>query len=89
MPDDGCADIVKRFLILAAFALPVWAQQPSPAKVQGVIAELEAQRQVAQTRAAQFAGELAEAAEREKADKAEIERLKKLCGKPCEPEKQG
>lgn len=79
-----------RFLILfaAIFAMNALAQQPSPTKIQGVIAEIEAQRLIAQTRAAQCAGEFADAQEQSKAKDAEIERLKKLCGEKCEPKKE-
>lgn len=76
--------------ILLLAALPVLAQDkpPSPAMIQGFTAALERQRNEAQNTAALREGQLAEAVEREKADKAEIERLKKLCGKPCEPEEK-
>lgn len=69
-------------LLSASSAL---AQQPSTAMVQGVIAEVEAQRSQAQTRAAQLAGALNEAQEAAKAKDAEIEELKKKCGEPCKP----
>ena len=69
--------------ILLLAALPAMAQQPSPAMVQGFTAALERQRNEAQNTVAHREGQLAEAAEREKADKAEIERLKKLCGETC------
>ena len=67
-------------------ALPALAQQPSPTMVQGYVGALERQRNEAQNAVALREGQLAEAAEREKALKEEIERLKKLCGKTCEPE---
>lgn len=81
---------MKKFLVVILLAvLPALAQQkPSDAMVQGFTNELEQQRNAAGTRAASLAGLLHEAAEREKARDAEIERLKKLCGKPCEPVKE-
>ena len=82
---------MRTILAIALFAsLPVLAQQqnsdvasqripqPSPGMMQGAIAEVEAQRTLMATRAASLAGQLEEA-------KSEIERLKKLSGKPCEP----
>lgn len=71
-------------LWLASFSALAQKSQPSPAMVQGFVNEIEQQRNASHTRAAQLAGQLAEAQEQAKADKAEIERLKKLCGRPCE-----
>lgn len=75
-------------IILLAASSAIAQQPPSPAMVQGFVNELEAQRQAAQTRGAQLAGLLAEEQEKSKAKDAEIARLLKLCGKPCEPEKK-
>lgn len=72
--------------ILLLAASSAFAQQPSPAMVQGFVAELEAQVRAANTRSAQLAGQLSEEQEKSKAKDAEAERLKKLCGKPCEKE---
>lgn len=73
------------FALLLLVALSAQAQDkaPSPAMVQGFTAALERQRNEALNTVAAREGQLAESAEREKADKAEIERLKKLCGEPC------
>ena len=73
---------MKRILILAALiAAPALAQQSqraSDAAIGGSINEIVQQRDIAQARAIEYAGKLAEAA-------AEIERLKKACGEPCKP----
>lgn len=53
-------------------------QRASDAAIGGSINEIVQQRDIAQARAVEYAGKLAEAA-------AEIERLKKLCGEKCQP----
>ena len=73
-------------LLLAALSAHAQDKAPSPAMVQGFTAALERQRNEALNTVAAREGQLAEAAEREKSLNAEIERLKKLCGKACEPE---
>lgn len=79
---------MNRILILAALiAAPAFAQQqPSPAMVQGFTAALERQRNEALNAVALREGQMAEAAEKDKAKDAEIAELKKKCGKPCEKE---
>ena len=70
-------------LVAALIAAPALAQQQpqraSDATIGGSINEIVSQRDIAQARAVEYAGKLAEAA-------AEIERLKKQC-KPEEAKK--
>lgn len=75
----------KILAILLLAASSAFAQAPSPAMVQGFVAELEAQVRAANTRSAQLAGQLSEEQEKSKAKDAEVERLKKLCGDACKP----
>jgi len=74
--------IVLLFLPLIALA----QQKPSDAMVQGFVAELEAQRNAAGTRAASLAGALEEAKAALKAEQDRHAETRKLCGKPCEKE---
>ena len=69
--------------VMIFFAANALAQQQraSDATIGGSINEIVSQRDIAQARAIEYAGKLAEA-------QAEIERLKKLCGKPCEKDEK-
>ena len=60
---------------------PMRQQRASDAAIGGGINEIVSQRDIAQARAIEYAGKLAEAA-------AEIERLKKLCGEPCKKDEK-
>ena len=67
--------------VLSVSTVVAQQQRASDAVIGGSINEIVSQRDIAQARAVEYAGKLAEAL-------AEIERLKKLCGDACKPEKK-